>query len=44
MEYCNKCDIVFDDKDCPLCVAKDAIKDLEKRVESLEEQLQHMEE
>lgn len=39
MELCNQCEIVFTERECPLCVAKALIVLLEERVEKLEEDL-----
>lgn len=39
MNYCNNCDIAYEEKNCPLCEAKSEIKSLEKRIEELESQL-----
>ena len=36
MNYCNNCDIVYEERDCPLCEAKQEIKSLEQRIEELE--------
>lgn len=40
MELCNKCDIVFDERNCPLCIAKDKIHDLEEENERILNQLE----
>ena len=34
MEHCNDCDIVHDLNYCPLCEAKDQIKELEEQVQT----------
>lgn len=39
MELCNSCEIVYRSKLCPLCVAQDQIKELEIKIEKLEEEL-----
>jgi hypothetical protein len=36
MNYCNNCDIAHEERDCPLCEAKEEIKRLGKRIEELE--------
>jgi len=35
MNYCNNCDIAHEDRDCPLCEAKEEIKSLEQEIERL---------
>ena len=39
MNYCSDCDIAYEEKYCPLCIAKDGIKSLEKKIEELEEEI-----
>ena len=36
MNYCQGCDIAYEEKMCPLCDAYSEIKELEKRIEELE--------
>ena len=38
MYYCNSCDIVHEERDCPLCDAKEEIKRLEQEIEDLNNQ------
>jgi hypothetical protein len=35
MNYCNNCDIAHEERDCPLCEAKEEIKSLEKEIDRL---------
>ncbi len=35
MNYCNNCDIAHEERDCPLCQAKEEIKSLEKEINRL---------
>lgn len=35
MNYCNNCDIAHEERDCPLCQAKEEIKSLEQEIERL---------
>lgn len=35
MYYCNNCDIAHEELPCPLCEAKDKIKNLEKEIKRL---------
>jgi hypothetical protein len=35
MNYCNNCDIAHEEKNCPLCEAKQEIKALEKEIDML---------
>ncbi len=39
MTYCRECDIVHEDKYCPLCEAQDKIKELEKALDSVQQEL-----
>lgn len=39
MELCSNCDIVHNERHCPLCTAKDEIADLEKRLADAKEEL-----
>lgn len=34
MNYCSNCDIAYEERSCPLCEAKDRIKQLEDELES----------
>jgi len=34
MYYCNDCDITYEEKNCPLCEAKEKIKQLEKGLQA----------
>jgi len=44
MDVCTDCDIAYNDrKGCPLCRANDGIKDLEKEIERLKEELNNIE-
>lgn len=43
MELCNECDIVFNEKKCPLCQAKHEINTLEDEIVSLNDKLNNME-
>lgn len=43
MNLCKDCDIVFDEKNCPLCVAKDRISELEDGIQFLKEKLDNIE-
>lgn len=43
MEMCSKCGIVFDDSDCPLCLAKDEISGLENTISELERNIKQEE-
>jgi hypothetical protein len=36
MYCCNNCAIAHEERDCPLCEAKAEIRQLEKRIEELE--------
>ena len=38
MNYCNNCDIAHEERDCPLCDAKEEIKRLEQEIEDLNNQ------
>lgn len=42
MKVCDYCDIVFDQKDCPLCVEKELVEELEKEVEKLKEEIERI--
>jgi rubrerythrin len=35
MYYCNECNIAYEEKNCPLCEAKEEIKSLNKEIERL---------
>lgn len=35
MNYCSKCDIAYEERDCPLCEAKKDITSLEQEIERL---------
>jgi hypothetical protein len=35
MYYCNDCDIAYEEKNCPLCEAKEEIKSLENEIDRL---------
>jgi len=35
MYYCNNCDIAHEERDCPLCAAKEEIKELTREIETL---------
>ena len=37
MKYCNDCDIAYEERNCPLCEAKNEINDLEGKIDLLEE-------
>jgi len=37
MNYCTKCDIAYEEKNCPLCEAKKDIKALEQENQRLHE-------
>jgi anaerobic ribonucleoside-triphosphate reductase len=39
INYCNSCDIAFEERDCPLCEANKTIEELRKEIDSLNEQL-----
>jgi len=43
MELCNNCYIVHEERQCPLCDAKQEIQSLENRVEELETELKEVE-
>jgi len=43
MEHCGFCDIVHDERDCPLCQANDKIKDLELKIDDLEDTIADLE-
>ena len=32
MNYCSSCDIAYEEKNCPLCVAKDEIQELKTEI------------
>ena len=36
MYYCNNCDIAHEEKNCPLCAAKEEIKQLEETINHLD--------
>lgn len=40
MEFCHKCSIVHEDRNCPLCEANSEIESLEKQIEELKEELE----
>lgn len=42
MDMCDECYIVYDSRDCPLCIAKEEIEDLGKRIEILEEEVKNL--
>ena len=42
MEICKECWIVYDERHCPLCTAKDEIKRLERENEKLEDELKEL--
>jgi hypothetical protein len=35
MNYCDKCDIAYEERNCPLCEAKKEIEQLNKEIERL---------
>lgn len=39
MRYCNNCDIAYEERRCPLCEAKDEIRELSDKIEELTEKL-----
>ncbi len=39
MNYCRSCDIAHEEKNCPLCEAKETIREKEKEIEILEEEI-----
>ena len=41
MDLCNRCDIVYDENRCPLCEAKEEIKQLQRDKENLENEVYH---
>jgi hypothetical protein len=43
MNYCNGCDIAFEEKTCPLCEAKDTIKEYGKEIDALNEKIANLE-
>ena len=43
MNYCNKCEIAYDERFCPLCEAKEKIKRLEKYNEELFNRVEELE-
>ena len=43
MELCNHCDIVYDERACPLCIAKTEIETLTKEIDSLKDEIKSME-
>jgi len=38
MNYCNNCDICYEEKNCPLCESKIEIEQLKKEIEDLNNQ------
>ena len=38
MNYCDNCDIVYDERKCPLCEAKDIIDGLENDLENMQKE------
>ena len=43
MEHCRKCDIVYNERDCPLCEANDKISDLLDKVNNLQDTIADLE-
>jgi len=43
MHYCNNCDIVHEEKRCPLCESKEENERLQKEIDDLEDELRNME-
>jgi len=37
MNYCNSCDIAFEERSCPLCEANEKIEELAEEIKRLEE-------
>ena len=42
MDYCNKCDIAYEEKNCPLCDANNKISDLESAISDLESEIKKL--
>ena len=43
MNYCNYCNIAYDERNCPLCDANMKIKELEKEIDKLNNTLNTIE-
>ena len=42
MTHCNECDIVYDAKECPLCIANEDIERLVIQVQDLEAKVEDL--
>ena len=39
MNLCNQCNIVYDERKCPLCDAKEKIEALEEQIDNSEDEI-----
>ena len=44
MDICNQCNIVYDEKKCPLCEAKEKIEALEEQLDNAEDEIKGLQE
>lgn len=42
MNICNQCDIVYDEKNCPLCEAKEKIEALENQLDEQQDEIKDL--